>query len=397
MKALLMTTLNKRILSIDILRGLVMVIMAIDHTRDFFHGDHGDPMNPDTTTLFLFLTRLITHFCAPTFVFLSGISAYLSSKNKEPKQASWFLVKRGLWLVFVEIVIITFGLTFNPGYNAIILQVIWAIGCSMILLGLLSSISHRLVLIVGLVLFFGHNLANYFLHPIPNTLSGNLINALLTSNGTFIPIGTGRIIVLFYAILPWTGVMLLGFWVGRWYHTDFGGERRQKLLFYTGLSLFISFFLLRYLGWYGNPTPRKEYTDTLKNIFAFLNVSKYPPSLQYFGMTLGPALMVLSGIENVKSKFSKILMVYGNVPFFYYVIHFYLIHALLGVVFFIKGYGIKDINPENALFFFQAPGLNFGLGVVYLVWFIVVALLYRPCIWFQNYKSTHTQWWLRYL
>jgi len=174
-----MTTEKRRILSIDILRGIVMVIMALDHTRDFFHFNGNmmsDPMNPETTSIFLYFTRWITHFCAPTFVFLSGISAYLSSKNKTSKEASTFLIKRGIWLIFVEIVIITLGLTFNPIFSFIILQVIWAIGCSMILLGLLSRISRQLVLIVGLILFFGHNILNYLQLPAANTLGGGLIS-----------------------------------------------------------------------------------------------------------------------------------------------------------------------------------------------------------------------------
>ncbi|TKC10344.1 DUF1624 domain-containing protein [Pedobacter polaris] len=395
-----MTTDKKRILSIDILRGLVMVIMALDHTRDFFHNNGNmmsDPMNPETTNLFLYFTRLITHFCAPTFVFLSGISAYLSAKNKEPKQASNFLIKRGLWLLFVEIVLITFGLTFNPFYNFIVLQVIWAIGWSMILLGILSRISHRLVLIVGLILFFGHNLLNYLQLPAPDTLSGGLLAALFTTRGTFIPLGTNHLIGLFYAILPWTGAMLLGFSIGNWYNSNFDANKRKRLLFYSGLSLLLSFLILRYFSLYGNPDPRTAHTDQLKTIFDFFNVSKYPPSLQYFGMTLGPALMLLSGIENVKNWFSRIMMVYGNVPFFYYVLHFYVIHIALVVFFFASGYGVDQISTPQSPFLFRPNDFGYTLPIVYVIWLGVVAILYIPCIWFQKYKATHRQWWLRYL
>ncbi len=392
-----MTTASKRILSIDILRGLVMVIMALDHTRDFFHaGAMGsDPMDPETTNVFLFFTRVITHFCAPTFVFLSGVSAYLSSKNKDPKKASNFLIKRGLWLIVVEILIISLALTFNPSYNFIFLLVIWAIGCSMIILGILSRISNRLVLIVGLILFFGHNLFNYFVLPAQETLAGKLISVFFTTSGSAIPIGSNHLLIYSYAILPWTGVMLLGYSIGKWYDAGFETSKRQKLLFYSGLGLFISFIVLRYFSWYGNPIPRKEYADLAKTFYSFLNVSKYPPSLQYLGMTLGPMLMLLSAIENVKNKFSKVLMVYGNVPFFYYVAHFYLIHFLVVIVFFASGFGTKDIVGQP--FYFQAPGMGYSLGIVYLIWLAVVAILYRPCIWFQKYKATHTQWWLRYL
>ncbi len=394
-----MTTTDKRILSIDILRGLVMILMALDHTRDFFlvGGMTTDPMNPDTTHLSLFLTRWVTHLCAPTFVFLSGISAYLSSKNKDPKLAGNFLVKRGFWLIFVEIAIITLGLTFNPLYNVIILQVIWAIGWSMILLGILSRISHRLVLIVGLILFFGHNALNYIQLPDPTTLAGGIIAATLTSSGTFIPISSTHFIGLFYVILPWTGAMLIGFSIGPWYQKEFDATKRKRLLFFLGLGLFLSFLILRYFGWYGNPTPRKEYVEPIKTFFSFLNVSKYPPSLQYYGMTLGLTIMLLSQMENMKNRFAKLMMVYGNVPFFYYVIHFYLIHFILVIVFFASGYGAKDIVNPQIPFLFHPPELGFNLTIVYLIWIAVVAMLYKPCIWFQKYKASHTQWWLRYL
>jgi uncharacterized membrane protein len=394
-----MTTENKRILSIDILRGLVMIIMALDHTRDFFHvgAMTSDAMNPETTNVLLYFTRWITHFCAPTFVFLSGISAYLSSRSKTPKEAGNFLIKRGLWLVVVEIVLITFGLTFNPFFNVIILQVIWAIGCSMILLGIISRISPRLVLIIGIILFFGHNLTNYLPPADPNTWFGGIYSALLTSSVAFIPIGKTHLLGIFYAILPWTGAMFLGFSIGKWYNSGFDASKRQKLLFYSGLSLFLSFIVLRYFNWYGNPTPRKEYADTLLTMFSFFNVSKYPPSLQYFGMTLGPALLLLSAIENVKNRFSKVLMVYGNVPFFYYVIHFYVLHTLLVIVFFASGYGVKDIATPQIPFLFHPLNFGLSLGIVYLIWLSIVALLYRPCIKFQKYKATHSQWWLRYV
>ncbi|MEJ5996471.1 heparan-alpha-glucosaminide N-acetyltransferase domain-containing protein [Pedobacter sp. Du54] len=394
-----MTTENKRILSIDILRGFVMIVMALDHTRDFFllGGMTTDPMNPDNTYLSLFFTRWITHLCAPTFVFLSGISAYLSSKNKDPKQAGNFLIKRGFWLLFVEIGIITLGLTFNPLYNVIILQVIWAIGWSMILLGILSKISHRVVSVVGLILFFGHNLLNYITLPDATTFAGRLIAATLTSSGTFIPVSETHSIGLFYVILPWTGAMFLGFSIGHWYNKEFDATTRRKRLFYIGLALFLSFLVLRYFGWYGNPTPRKEYIEPIKTFFSFLNVSKYPPSLQYYGMTLGLTIMLLSQIENLKNRFARLMMVYGNVPFFYYVIHFYLIHFILVIVFFASGYGTKDVVNPQIPFLFHPPNLGFNLGIVYLIWLSVIAILYKPCIWFQSYKATHSQWWLRYL
>ncbi len=395
-----MTTEKKRILSIDILRGLVMIIMALDHTRDFFHisAMTNDPMNANATSIFVYFTRWITHFCAPTFVFLSGVSAYLSAKNKDPKEASAFLIKRGIWLIFVEIVIVTLALTFNPFYNFIVLQVIWAIGCSMILLGILSRVSKQLVLVVGLILFFGHDLFNYIDLSASNTFVKDIYAAFVNVlGGAFIPLDANHTIGIFYPVLPWTGAMLLGYSIGTWYDSSYDDVKRRRNLLYSGLGLFLSFLVLRYFNWYGNPAPRLDYGDPLKNAFSFFNVSKYPPSLQYYGMTLGPALIALSFIEQAKNRFAKILTVYGKVPFFYYVLHFFVLHLLLMICFYASGYGAKDIVPQQIPFFFRVATFGYTLPFVYLIWLSVVALFYQPCVWFQKYKASHTQWWLKYL
>lgn len=388
--------LSKRILSIDILRGLVMIIMALDHTRDFFHisAMTGDPLNPETTTGLLFFTRWITHFCAPTFVFLSGLSAYLSAQNKTPAQASSFLLKRGLWLILIEIIVITFGLTFNPSYNFIILQVIWAIGTSMIILGLTSRISYKTVLIAGLILVFGHNLFNLFPAPADSN-SGMILKIFFTASGTIVPVSSTHLVGVFYAILPWTGVMFVGYGVGAWYKKGYAAERRQRNLLIVGLLTIFVFISLRLINIYGDPVPRKEYHDFFKNLLAFFNVSKYPPSLQYTAMTLGPAMLFLAFTENLNNWFTRITAVYGAVPFFYYVLHFYLLHTLLVIVFFATGYTGKDI--VQIPFWFRPATFGFSLPIVYLIWFCVVAALYLPCKWFKRYKENHKQWWLRYV
>ena len=388
--------LSKRILSIDILRGLVMIIMALDHTRDFFHigAMTGDPLNPDATTGMLFFTRWITHFCAPTFVFLSGLSAYLSAQNKTAAQASSFLLKRGLWLILIEIVVITFGLTFNPTYNFIILQVIWAIGTSMIFLGLASRISYKTVLITGLILVFGHNLFNLF--PAPADSNGGLIlKIFFTASGTVVPLSANHFVGVFYAILPWTGVMFVGYGVGAWYKKGYAADRRQRNLLIVGLLTIFVFISLRLINIYGDPVPRKEHHDFFKNLLAFFNVNKYPPSLQYIAMTLGPAMLFLAFTENLSNRFTRIASVYGAVPFFYYVLHFYLLHSLLIVVFFATGHSTKEI--VQVPFWFRPAAFGFDLPIVYLIWLSVVAALYLPCRWFKRYKETHRQWWLRYV
>ncbi|WP_231459734.1 DUF1624 domain-containing protein [Pedobacter sp. Leaf132] len=388
--------LSKRIVSIDILRGLVMIIMALDHTRDFFHiqAMTGDPLNPDTTTPFLFFTRWITHFCAPTFVFLSGLSAYLSAQNKTPSQSSAFLFKRGLWLIFIEVAIVTLGLTFNPTYNFVILQVIWAIGWSMIFLAIFSRVSYKLVLLLGLLLVLGHNIFNLF--PAPNDENLNLVlKIFFTAFGTVVTIGNNHFIGVFYAILPWTGIMFLGYATGKWFNKDFNPVKRNRNLLNFGALALVIFVGLRLLSVYGDPAPRKEYHDLVKNLFSFFNVSKYPPSLQFTGMTIGVALLLLAITEGAINKLSKVLSVYGSVPFFYYILHFYLLHTILVALFFLEGNTSAQIIQMP--FFFRPVAFGYNLWIVYAIWIFVVASLYYPCKWFKKYKQTHSNWWLRYL
>ncbi|PWS28753.1 hypothetical protein DHW03_02615 [Pedobacter yonginense] len=387
---------SKRILSIDVLRGLVMLIMALDHTRDFFHIEAmtGDPLNPDTTTGMLYFTRFITHFCAPTFVFLSGLSAYLSAQNKTPAQASKFLFKRGIWLIVVEIVLITLGITFNPFYNAIVLQVIWAIGFSMIFLALFSRISYKTVLVTGFLLVFGHNLFDLFPAP-SNIYSDVLLKVFFTASGTIFPIGKEHIIADLYAVLPWTGIMFLGYGAGKWFKREYDVKKRKINLLNFGAAALVLFVALRIAGVYGDPIPRKEYHDVFKNLLSFFNVSKYPPSLQYTSLIIGVGLILLAVCEKFKNKLSKVFATYGSVPFFYYVIHFYLLHSILVVAFFASGYTKKDII--NMPFMFRPNTFGFDLWGVYLIWIVVILALYYPCKWFKKYKETHSKWWLSYL
>ena len=385
-----------RIPSIDILRGTVMIIMALDHTRDFFHETAmtADPLDPATTSIALFFTRWITHFCAPVFVFLSGLSMYLSAQNKTVGQASGFLFKRGLWLVFAEIVIVSLGITYNPLYNFIILQVIWAIGISMIILSIFSRISWTLVLVTGIILVFGHDLLIYARLPETGALS-ILLKVFLTASGTVLPLDKTHLIGVFYAVLPWTGIMFLGYAAGKLYRVGSSAISRKKLLFIIGSVLIILFITLRFINGYGDPSARKTYPDFSQNVLSFMNVSKYPPSLMYFCMTIGPALIILSFLEKTQNSISKIISTYGSVPFFYYLIHFYFLHFLLAIAFFLTGGQISQI--VQVPFLFRPSVFGFSLPVVYLIWIFVVASLYRPCLWFKRYKTKHNQWWLKYI
>ncbi len=388
---------KQRIQSIDILRGIVMIIMALDHVRDYFHPHAFDdsPTNLATTTTLLFFTRWITHFCAPVFVFLSGISAFLAGQNKTTKELSAFLIKRGLWLVFVEITLITFAWTFNPFFNTIILQVIWAIGWSMFFLGLMVKTSPKIILIVGCVLFFGHDI--FDLITLPNVGAASVLeNFLFTSTFKKYPIAPTRIMVDAYAILPWTGIMFLGYWFGKIY-TAMNVQERKKILFNSGFVLISLFIILRYINLYGDPAQWSRQNSGLFTFLSFINVTKYPPSLEYSCITLGPALIALGMLEHFRGKLAGIFRIYGRVPFFYYVLHLYLIHVICVIFFFASGYRIKDITDKQAPFFFRPLHFGFDLWVVYAIWIFVVAVLYFPCKWFNKYRSTHYKWWLSYL
>jgi len=305
--------LKQRIHSIDILRGLIMLIMALDHTRDFFYYAGQNPTNLTTTTPLLFFTRWITHFCAPTFVFLSGVSAYLSGIKKTKPELSAYLIKRGLWLILVEVVVMTLILTLNPVYNAIVLDILWAIGCSMILLGLLVRVSIKTIAIIGCVIFFGHDILD--LIPLPAMGAGALlIKIFFTAFGTVIPISSNYFVFDLYAIIPWNGVMLLGYAFGSLYKYGIDSDVRKRLLLLTGICAIILFVILRVLNIYGDPAPWGPQRDWVYSLLSFLNTSKYPPSLLFLCMTLGPVLPVRLSLKAVPVRFSKLMRVSVPAP-----------------------------------------------------------------------------------
>ncbi|MFB9843095.1 DUF1624 domain-containing protein [Mucilaginibacter ginsenosidivorans] len=389
---------KQRIASIDILRGLVMLIMAIDHVRDFFHYGHPEATDLAVTTPFLFFTRWITHFCAPTFVFLSGISAYLAGTRRTKNAIRAFLIKRGLWLIAIELIFITFAITFNPLYNVFVLQVIWAIGGSMVLLGLLSGASLPVIGTIGFILVFGHNVFDtWHVGLIDKTFAGKLLVSG-QGFGEFWPFAPKRGFLLAYALLPWAGLMMIGYVFGSLYVKTYDAVKRRKILLYAGLGALALFFLFRYFNIYGDPAPWASQKTASLSIISFFNVTKYPPSLLYTCMTVGAALIVLSLTENVKNKFTGILYIYGNVPFFYYLCHWYLIRFTTVAVFFITGHNSSQIyNPHQGPIMFQPDDFGFSLGGVYLIWFCVIVILYFPCRWYSKYKQTHAKWWLSYI
>jgi uncharacterized membrane protein len=387
-----------RFLSIDIIRGAIMLIMALDHVRHFLHLPSmvDEPTNLATTTPVLFFTRWITHFCAPVFIFLSGVSAFISGQRKTKREFSFFLIKRGCWLIVVELLIVSFSWRLDPLYHFFPLQVIWAIGWSMVILGLLVRTSMAVIAITGLVLLLAHNVTDYLALP-QEGLCGVLWKVLMTSRVEPLPIGASRVALDIYAILPCTAIMLLGYALGLIYKNDFEERRRRRILVKLGLGTFIAFLLLRMFNQYGDPVPWSTQKNTIYSLLSFLNTTKYPVSLQYTCMTLGPLLILLSMLRERRGRVVNFLSVFGKVPFFYYLLHFFLIHAITAILFFAAGHSWSETNDPGSFIFFRPASFGINLGAVYIIWTSVIIILYFPCRWFMKYKSAHRQWWLSYV
>ena len=395
-----MSQAEPRVKSIDTIRGVIMIIMALDHVRDFFHIEAftGNPVDPAATTPILFFTRWITHYCAPSFLLLSGISAYLSGRNKSVAITGSFLAKRGLWLIFVEVVFVTLALSFDVAYKVIFLQVIWALGMSMLILSVLVRLlSARGIFVMGLILIFGHNLLDG-IQLSPNSTPDILMNVFFTAAGKFYPIGGGKTIAVLYVILPWTGLMLAGYGLGSLYDRDFDPVKRRRTLLTLGIFGTLLFFVFRGLNWYGDPAPWSVQSESWRTVLSFFNVSKYPPSLMFTLMTQGPLLILLAFTDQVENRITRFVSIYGKVPFFYFIIHFYLIHALSALAVLASGYTWQQATDPKLFFQFRPFDFGFSLGYVYLIWLVVVLIMYLPCRWFGKYKMQRKkQWWLSYL
>jgi uncharacterized membrane protein len=383
------TLTANRIASIDILRGLIIVIMALDHVRDYYSPTAFRPEDVTQTTALLFFTRWITHFCAPVFVFLSGVSIFLYAQRKRTrKEVSVFLLTRGLWLVLVELVVISFFMQLS--YNMILLTVFWMFGWSMILLAGLIWAPRWLIAAVALVILAGHNLlpAGY-----PVSLA-TLVPAFLYHSPFLFPMEKLPPILAAYTILPWFALMAAGYVAGHWF--TLGKETLNRNLLISGVSLLIIFVLLRALNVYGDPTPwTTQPRGSFFSVMSFLNVNKYPPSLLFLSVTIGVAMLGLILFNKIENRFTAFLKTYGEVPFFFFVVHIPLITVGAWIwtrVSFGKGFNLSFTNPAD-----WPAGYAPDLARTYLVWILIVALLYYPCRWFSNYRKTHKQWWLSYL
>lgn len=382
-----------RIQSIDLLRGLVMIIMALDHVRDFFHwsAQHYDPLDFSQTSTPIFLTRWITHFCAPIFVFLAGTSAWLTGVRKGKKVLSKFLLTRGFWLIFLEAIVVNFGVSFNWHFDFIMLQTIWALGASMIVLSFLIYLPKRVLLIIALAIIFGHNLLDN-IHVAGNGFKAFAWSAL--HEPKFFKFG-GLQIFLLYPILAWIGVMCAGYCFGELY-TRFDPVKRKKILTMLGLVCILLFILIRLTNVYGDASKWSHQKTPVFTVLSFINVTKYPPSLLYILMTIGPAILFLAFTEKPLNKFENVIETYGRVPMFYYLIHFYVIHIAAIIAGLVSGFTLNQIfnfTPDHPI-----PDYGFKLWVVYVVWLSIVALLYPFCKRYAKYKFSHPEkWWLSYL
>jgi len=390
--------INKnRIYSLDLLRGLVMIIMALDHTRDFFHFDAfaHDPLDLHTTSVYLYFTRWITHFCAPVFVFLAGTSVYLQGLTKNKNELTSFLFKRGVWLIFIELIVISFAWTFDFTFEALVIQVIWAIGISMFLMGLIVHLPFKIILAAGVAIAFGHNIFDF----IENTHHGFWWDLLRNGNFATHAIDESHKLVIIYPFVPWLGLMMLGYCFGKIYEPSFHSTRRKKILMQAGFGLIVFFILLRFLNIYGNPFQWSVLNNLLFTILSFLNVHKYPPSLLFMCITIGPALLFLSVFENSNNKLTRAITIYGRVPFFYYVLHFYMLHILCMILFLSRGHSISEATPPifGIPFRFMISGEGYSLTIVYVIWISLVLALYPLCKWFSEYKKKKSYWWLSYL
>lgn len=389
-----------RLTNIDMLRGLVIVIMAIDHARDFFYlSGLQDPMNNPEIGLGLYLTRWVTHFCAPVFVFLAGTSVGLMEARKTTKELSAFVFKRGLWLIFVEVVIlstiITFYLFGNPAFDGLktsALQVLWALGASMVILSGALHLGARTCILIGLVIVFGQNL----LDPIwPQGSLGEPTTAYWTLlyTQTAFKIEPFYYLMNVYPLLSWVGIMLIGYGTASIFQKP--PDERDKFLLKTGIIMIILFFAIRAFDIYGDPNPwQAQETGLVATIFDFMNVSKYPASLLFILITMGPMAIFCAYADRWSGWLKDTLVMFGRVPFAFYLAHFLLFHVMAIIYGVLMGF---DALQFRGPFFMYPSDYGTGLGGVYLAWAIAVVILYPFCKWVADLKARRKDWWLSYL
>jgi len=380
---------SSRIAGIDVLRGAVMVLMALDHVRDYVTELRFTPENLARGSAALFATRWVTHFCAPAFFLLAGLGIGISRQRETPAGAlSRYLVGRGLWLLVLELIITPIGWRFSFDLLPAFALVLWALGWSMILMAALIHMPNSVLAALSILLIAGHNLFDLVQPQSLGRFGGWWI--VLHGPGFAIP----NVLLIGYPLVPWIAVMALGYTLAVFYQWD--SARRRKYLMVMGTGAVLLFVALRAFNAYGNTFPWTPQRTPSLTVASFLNLRKYPPSLQFLLMTLGPTFIALALAERARGAFAHWLSVYGRVPLFFYVVHIFVAHALAVLLAFVQSGEWRRIPiitaPESL-----PDWYGIGLPGVYVAWMIVVLLLYYPCRWFARLKGTRTDWWLRYL
>ena len=379
----------KRIGSVDIVRGLIMVFMALDHVRDYVSRDHFAPENLARGTAALFATRWITHFCAPGFFLLAGVGIGISlARGATPGQLSRFLVTRGLWLWVLDVAITPVLWQFDWPPVPVLAIVLWGLGSAMIIMALLVHLPWQAVLGLSLLIIFGHNL----LDGVKAADLGGFapLWSLVHGPGFLIP---DKLLVI-YPPVPWGAVMALGYVLARLYQDT--PDRRRMILVMSGLGAIVLFVLLRSINGYGNPVPWSDQRTPALTVASFFNVTKQPPSLQFLLMTLGPIALMLAFTENARGRFAEFLSTFGRVPLFYYVLHILVAHLVALPLAYVQGGEWLRLRVLTDIGEFP-EWFGVGLPGVYAFWILVVLLLYYPCRWWGRLKATRDDWWLRYL
>jgi uncharacterized membrane protein len=387
-----------RLQSIDLLRGAVMIIMALDHIRDFVHSGAGHfrPEDLANTTAALFFTRWITHFCAPVFMFTAGLGAFLRGQRGRGKsEISRFLLTRGLWLMLLEVTFVRFSFYFRFDSGPVLLIILWALGGSMVALAGLVYLPMGVLAGVSIAMIALHDL----LDGVQAAQFGGFAWAwrLLHQPGPFS--AGGLVFVAGYPLIPWVGVMAAGYCLGPVLLLE--EDRRRSLLIRLGIALTLAFIVLRGLNGYGDPAPWSRQASPLFTVLSFLNCAKYPPSLDFLLMTLGPAIAALGWLDRVRVGRRNPVLVFGRTPLFYFLLHFPLIHAiaiLLAVIRYGSAGFVFNAPPSmGAPMGLYPPDYGYGLWVCYAVWLAVTLLLYPVCAWFAEFKQRRRDWWLGYL
>ena len=383
-------TTRVRIEAVDVVRGVIMILMAIDHVRDFFGVPGVNPTDPATTTIPLFFTRWVTHFCAPVFFLLTGTGAYLSLRKQTKRELSRFLFTRGLWLIFLELTVTRcLGWQFNFDYHVTMLIVLWALGWAMIVLSMLVYLPASVVTTFGVVMIATHNLLD-------SVDSSNPLWSILHSPDVIVN-HPGRVVRVVYVLIPWVGVTAAGYGLGQIY--SWPSARRKAFLLPLGAGLSATFLVLRGINLYGDPLRWSTQKSAAFTALSFLNTTKYPPSLLFLLMTLGPALLFLWAVDGRTPQWMRPALTVGKAPMFYYLLHIPLIHMLAIAVCYARYGQVHWMFESPTLRQFPVtppPGWGYSLPVVYLFWAVVVITLYPLCCWFADLKRRRSDAWLSY-